>query len=92
MHTNRTPVLLAVADTSNTTTSVCAPRFLKYCRKKGGYRGYQYEENESEEDEALAAELHSLNLNGQPAGKTGWRSCSLAVFISGGESLDMYFF
>ncbi|KAJ6657968.1 hypothetical protein lerEdw1_001758 [Lerista edwardsae] len=44
--------------------------FLKYCRKKGGYRGYQYEENESEEDEALAAGLHSLNLNGQPAGSS----------------------
>ncbi|XP_015264039.1 PREDICTED: putative helicase MOV-10, partial [Gekko japonicus] len=42
--------------------------FLKYCRDNGAYRGYPYEGEENEEDEILAAELNSLDLNRQPAG------------------------
>ncbi|XP_077191029.1 helicase MOV-10 isoform X2 [Paroedura picta] len=42
--------------------------FLKYCRDNGAYRGYPCEGGENE-DEILAAELNSLSLNRQPAGR-----------------------
>ncbi|KAH0618935.1 hypothetical protein JD844_018496, partial [Phrynosoma platyrhinos] len=41
--------------------------FLKYCRANNAYRGYQYVEEENEEDEVLVAGLHSLSLNREPA-------------------------
>ncbi|XP_066479370.1 helicase MOV-10 [Tiliqua scincoides] len=49
--------------------------FLEYCRKKGGYRGYSYEENENKEDEDLAKELRSLCLDEQPTGSNLRESC-----------------
>lgn len=37
------------------------PRFLRYCRDEGAYRGYPYEEEPPEED-SLANHLDSLHL------------------------------
>ncbi|NXI73554.1 SDE3 helicase, partial [Anseranas semipalmata] len=37
-------------------------RFLKYCKEEGGYTGYPYEEETPEED-SLAAHLNSLHLS-----------------------------
>ncbi|XP_042321796.1 helicase MOV-10 [Sceloporus undulatus] len=44
--------------------------FLKYCRENNAYRGYQYVEDENDEDEVLAAGLHSLSLDRKPAEST----------------------
>uniref|UniRef100_A0A8D0HA50 RNA helicase n=1 Tax=Sphenodon punctatus TaxID=8508 RepID=A0A8D0HA50_SPHPU len=43
--------------------------FLQYCVANGAYRGHPYEE-ESTEEETLAAEFHSLNLSSQAAGNS----------------------
>lgn len=37
-------------------------RFLRYCKEKGGYTGYPFEEETPEED-SLAAHLNSLHLS-----------------------------
>lgn len=42
--------------------SLCARRFLRYCREEGGYTGYPYED-ESPAEDGLAADLHALHLS-----------------------------
>ncbi|XP_033008851.1 helicase MOV-10 [Lacerta agilis] len=48
--------------------------FLKYCKDNNAYRGYRYEADENEEDEALVEVISSLSLNRQPEGNNSGES------------------